>query len=229
MAFLHFIAVLLTLVLANTDSASAQSVQASTPETHVTELRGTAECKIPPLTVRSPSRALQASSKRRAAAPLDSAVADQKSPGRALAYSLSGTVLLAPLFGAGLVAGPAAGHFYAGNDEQAWSGIGVRGGALLTAGIGWGLVLGSTQPTGFMGDPGGGYNPSPPLGDGARKAGIALISVGVAALLGSGAYDIATAWGAAKEYNRSRKVKAQVTPAVGPRGEQVGLSLRFQF
>jgi hypothetical protein len=159
----------------------------------------------------------------------DSAASARKSPGRALTYSLSGTVLLAPLFGTGLVAGPAAGHFYAGNARQAWTGIAIRSGAYLTAGLGMGLVWGSTQPTGFKDYPDGGYDPDPPLGDGARKAGIALTVAGMAALLGSASYDIATAWDAAKEHNRVQEVQAQVAPAVGPRGEQVGLSLRFRF
>lgn len=159
----------------------------------------------------------------------DSSDGKRKSPGRALAYSLGGTILFAPLFGTGLIAGPAAGHFYAGNGGQAWIGIGIRSGALLTTGIGMALVWGSTQPTGFKDDPGGGTNPDPPLGDGAGKAGIALAVVGAAALLGSATYDIVTASGAAKKYNRSREVKAQVTPAVGPQGEQVGLSVRVRF
>jgi hypothetical protein len=42
-------------------------------------------------------------------------------------------------------------------------------------------------------------------------------------------YDIATAWGAADEHNRAQEGMVQVTPAIDPRGEQVGLSLRFRF
>jgi hypothetical protein len=142
---------------------------------------------------------------------------------------VGGTVLLAPLFGTGLIAGPAAGHFYAGNSRQAWAGIGIRSGAFLTAGLGMGLIWGSTQPTGFKGDPDGEYDPTPPFGDRAMTAGVVLFSAGIAALLGSATYDIATVRGATKEQNRSRAVQAQVTPAVGPRGEQVGLSLRLRF
>jgi hypothetical protein len=164
----------------------------------------------------------------RLGAPSDSVVVDQKSPSRALAYSLGGTVLLAPLFGAGLVAGPAAGHFYAGNSGQAWAGIGIRSGAFLTAGLGMGLIWGSTQPTGFKSDPDGEYDPTPPFGDRARTAGVVLFGAGIAALLGSATYDVATVRGATKEQNRSRAVQAQVAPAVGPH-EQVGLSIRIQF
>ena len=52
--------------------------------------------------------------------------ADRKSPGWALARSLGGTVLLAPVFGVGLIVGPSFGHFYADNNVQAGIGIGVR-------------------------------------------------------------------------------------------------------
>jgi len=164
----------------------------------------------------------------RLAAPSDSVVVDQKSPDRALAYSLGGTILLAPLFGTGLVAGPAVGHFYVGNSGQAWTGIGIRSGAFLSAGLGMGLIWGSTRPTGFPSDSDGEYDPAPPFGDRARTAGVVLLSAGIAALLGSATYDIATVRGATKEQNRSRAVQAQVAPAVGPR-EQVGLSVRIQF
>ena len=157
----------------------------------------------------------------------DSTAPDRKSPGWALTYSLGSTVLLAPLFGTGLVAGPAAGHFYAGNGGQAWTGIAIRSGAYLTAGIGGVLVWGSIQPT-FSGD-GPPYDPKPPLGEGAGTAGIVLVSAGVAALLGSATYDIVTTWGAAKSHNQTHAVQAQVAPAVGPRGGQVGLSVRLQF
>jgi hypothetical protein len=88
-------------------------------------------------------------------------------------------------------------------------------------------VWGSIQPT-FSGD-GPPYDPKPPLGEGAGTAGIVLVSAGVAALLGSATYDIVTTWGAAKSYNQTHAVQAQVAPAVGPRGGQVGLSVRLQF
>lgn len=160
----------------------------------------------------------------------DSTNADRKSPGWALSYSLGSTVLFAPLFGTGLIAGPAVGHFYAGNSGQAWTGIGIRSGAFLTAGAGYALILSATLPAvpekpGETTDPGDFRQ----LGEWAEPTGTVLLVAGITVLLGSAAYDIATVRGAVRDYNRNRTVQARVTPAVGPRGEQIGLSLQLQF
>ena len=61
------------------------------------------------------------------------AATSPKRPGRAVALSLGGTLLLAPAYGAGLFVGPALGHFYAENHSQAWVGIGIRTGTALVA------------------------------------------------------------------------------------------------
>ncbi len=64
----------------------------------------------------------------------------RKDPRRAVWYSVGGTVLGAPLFGAGLLLGPAAGHFYADNNRRAWVGIGIRTGGVRVA-----PTIGGTQ------------------------------------------------------------------------------------
>ena len=141
--------------------------------------------------------------------------ADQKSPGRALARSLGGTVLLAPVFGVGLIVGPSLGHFYADNDLQAGIGIGVRlvGGAAGVVGLGAysvGLIL--------SGEGDGNVNEAKTLG---------LIGIGIVSV--SALVDIVMAPFAAQDYNEARGITARVGPAVGPGAEQFGLALKVQF
>lgn len=212
-----------TLVFA-VDMAPAQSVPVGGPEAYVNEVRDPVSLRSgqPEMPASRPSRSEGALRKDPVATPADSTAPARKSPGWALAYSLGGTVLLTPLFGTGLIAGPAVGHFYAGNTRQAWTGIAVRSGAALTFGTGVLLVAKST-PKPVIGAE------DPPLGDWAGNVGVGLMGVGIGVGLGSLIYDIATAPGSAVEHNRRRGVQARVMPAVGPRGKQVGLSVRLQF
>ena len=145
--------------------------------------------------------------------------ADRKSPGRALARSLGGTVLLAPVFGVGLIVGPSLGHFYADNDLQAGIGIGVRllGGAVVVVGL---ARIGLTVFEILLGDP----SSSTELKEARRLAGIGGGIVSVSALV-----DIVTAPIAAQNYNEARGITARVGPAVGPGADQVGLALKVQF
>lgn len=140
----------------------------------------------------------------------------RKDPGRATLYSVGGTLLLAPVFGAGLIVGPAFGHFYADNSGQAWNGIAIRGGAAATP-----VVLGALATAGSD-EPGAAY----------AGMGVFLVSGALAVLViaGSAIYDVVTADDAARAYNRSQNVRTRVTPTVGgPQGEQVGLSVTLQF
>lgn len=129
----------------------------------------------------------------------------RKSPGRALGYSVGGTVLLLPVGGVGAVVGPAFGHFYAGNSQQAWAGIALRTGGVGAASIGGVLALG------------------------APRVGWGLLTGGALVVIGSALYDIVTAPGSAHEYNEPHGLSAQVASTVGPRAEQVGLSLCVSF
>ena len=149
----------------------------------------------------------------RPAPPQKAAATSPKRPGRAVALSLGGTLLLAPAYGAGLFVGPAFGHFYAENHSQAWVGIGIRTGTALVA------ISAAESAQNQQG-----------VSEAPNFDGLEWLLIGAAAVLGSGIYDTATAGTAAREYNRTHGLRARVTPtAGGPRGEQVGLSVTLQF
>jgi len=152
----------------------------------------------------------------------DTTAADfrRKDPGRAVWYSAGATVLLAPAFGVGIIAGPAAGHFYAGNSERAWKGIGLRAGtAAAPVLLAWAATLGGNDGA----------------AEGYQGLGVFLLSGAVAVgVIGySTIRDIATADNSAHEYNRTRgptSASLRVAPAIGgPQGEQVGLTVQVQF
>jgi len=143
-------------------------------------------------------------------------VVDRKNPNRAVLYSAGGTVLLAPVFGVGLIVGPAFGHFYADNADRAWNGIALRGGAAAAP-----VVLGALATAGSD-EPGSAY----------AGLGVFLVSgiFAAAVIAGSAIYDIVTADDAARAYNRSRGLQTQVAPTVGgPQAGQVGLSVKISF
>ena len=108
--------------------------------------------------------------------------------------------------------GPSLGHFYADNPVQAIAGIAVRTGA-LAVGIVAAVSLGS---------------------DGDVLAPETRLVGSVAVLLGSVAYDIATAGPAARAYNRRHGLDARraaavvVAPAVGADGQR-GIRLAARF
>lgn len=52
---------------------------------------------------------------------------------------------------------------------------------------------------------------------------------GGAVVAASALYDIATAPRAARDYKEDHGIQARLVPAVGPGGEQVGLTLRVRF
>ncbi len=150
-----------------------------------------------------------------------------KSPTRAQLYSLGGTLVpvvfgaamdkerddvRVPLWIAGTLVGPSVGHFYAENISQALTGMGLRlgGGAL-------GVLGGAAVLDAALG------------GDSSGEGGAALFLAGGLTILISGGYDIFTADDAARDYNEAHGLKAHAGPAVGPQGEQLGLSLKVQF
>lgn len=112
---------------------------------------------------------------------------------------------------AGVLAGPGLGHFYADAHGHAWTGILVRAGGAGAIAFGAPGVVNAA------------------LGGESNAGAEALFVGGVLAILGSATYDIFTAPGAAKDHNATHGLSAQVSSTVGPRGEQVGLSVRVQW
>lgn len=136
-------------------------------------------------------------------------------PTRAVAYSLGGTLALIPIFGTGLIVGPAFGHFYAGDPEQAWRGIKIRAGAVVVPAVVWGASAAGLFSL-----------------DRHEDLFLGTLAAGATILLWSAIYDIFTAADSAREMNMARAPgpRLQVTPTVsGSRNRQVGLSMRVQF
>lgn len=162
-----------------------------------------------PATAQQPD-SIEADTTARAGTPASADSLKRKSPGRAILYSLGGTVLLTPAHGAGLVVGPSFGHFYTRNYTQALVGIGIRiGGAVL-------VIRGFTESFSLF-------------SNGNSAEGEMQITVGAILLVGSAIFDIVTSWHAAQHYNESLASNVSIAPTAGPRLDQAGLSLRIQF
>lgn len=132
--------------------------------------------------------------------PLDSH--EPRSPRQAVLLSSLGTAaMFIPIVNlAAIPAGPSLGHFYAGNERQAFVGIAIRGTAMGT------LVLGAL---------GAAYN---------EKSAENVVYGSVAVILASSLYDVATAGESARDHNRRQGYTARALPTIGPDG-QVGLAL----
>ena len=168
------------------------------------------------------------------------ALPGEKSPGKALAYSLVGTGVgvgimfaaegadMGPLGGVGALlafAGPNFGHLYAGENATAATHIGVRagaGGAVLVGAV-WTLVASCTW--GFFGEES--HCDAPPAGAAVLMVGGAVVSTG------SSLYSIYDAPRAARRANaRMRASQLTLTPApvAGPDGTSgLGMHLAGQF
>lgn len=131
---------------------------------------------------------------------------DRKSPARATVYSTVGTLLLTPVFGSGLIAGPSFGHFYANNTRQAVTGIGLR-----TAGA-----------TAFL------VGLEDAVGADASEGAEALTVMGLVTVVCSAVYDIGTADDAVRAYNDRHRRQVRVVPAAGRNGK-VRLAVRVQL
>jgi hypothetical protein len=147
---------------------------------------------------------------------------ERKSPGRALLYSLGGTVILAPVLGIGLVVGPAFGHYYANNRLQASIGTGIRG---LSAGV---VLVGTFAAAGQV------YT-DPDIGSGSEDGEVVdqtyarIAAAGLGVLIASALVDIVMAPFAAQDYNQDHGLEASVRPTAGPGADQVGVALQVQF
>lgn len=143
----------------------------------------------------------------------------RKSPGRALGYSLGGTVILAPVFGVGLVIGPSFGHYYAENRFQANLGIGIRvlsGGAVVVGAAGNALAA--------TGQIFGGGN------DNVDADTFGLIGgIGAGILVVSAVVDIVMAPFAAQDFNKARVQDVSVRPTSSPELNQLGLAIQVRL
>lgn len=150
---------------------------------------------------------------------------ERKSPALALGLSVGGTAVPLLLSAAvkddpdhstlaalGVTFGPSLGNYYAEHPARARRGLKIRG---IGAGItGTGLVLSVAAVFGS---------------ETARDVARGTIGVGLGTVAVGAVYDIATAPLSAVEYNETHDLKAQVRPAVGARGEQVGLALEVEL
>jgi hypothetical protein len=155
----------------------------------------------------------------------DSEAEEGKSPALAFGLSLGGTAMpllastlareshdQAGLVALGFVFGPSLGNYCAEHPRRARRGQKIHG---IGAGIvGTGLVLSVASVFG---------------GERARTVVRGVTGVGLGTVAGGALYEIVTAPISAKEYNKAHDLNAQVAPAVGLRGEQVGLALRVSF
>ena len=134
----------------------------------------------------------------------------------------------AGLIAAGLVAGPAVGHFYSNAKRQAGLGIGIRVCSFLVGGAAASIVLLESFLYAVfkvtLWPLAGEYKLSP-VG---RVAGYVTVGSGVV-LTGSTLFDIVTAPISAYRYNEANDLRARVTPRVSPTLDQVGLAIHLRF
>ena len=155
----------------------------------------------------------------------DSGADKRKSPILAVGLSLGGTAvpLLASAFAAdthdkaglwavGLSLGPSLGNYYAENRRRVKRGLKIRGIGASITGVGMVLMLGAVFG-----------------GEKAETVALWVTGAGFGTVAGGAAYDIVTAWDSATDYNEAHGLSAELAPAVGPRGEQVGLALQVSF
>lgn len=129
--------------------------------------------------------------------------------------------------GTDAIAGPSLGHAYAQNREQAWTGMAVRGGAIVT-GLG-AMAAFPHSPHGWipmssrLQSTGGKY------GRVGRGVLVGVMVVSAAVHLFRTTYDLASTPRAVRSYNAQPDVRARIMPRVAPARRQVGLTVHVQF
>jgi hypothetical protein len=121
----------------------------------------------------------------------------------------------------GLVAGPAAGHFYANRPRRARIGMAVRGGAAVV-GIGAATVILFDTSFDFF------ALEEPSLSRTGRVAEDVLTGA-TFVMLGSAVVDIVAAPFAAHRHNENNNLRVQVAPQVSPTFDQAGLAVHLRF
>ena len=128
----------------------------------------------------------------------------------------------------GLIAGPAAGHYYANDRRQAGIGMGIRGGAVLV-GVGASMIIAidallNTWALFLFPLASESYEPS----RASRISRNVLAGAGIV-VAASALYDIATAPLSVRQYNETRDVRVRIVPQAHPSFNQVGLGIHLQF
>ena len=128
----------------------------------------------------------------------------------------------------GLIAGPAAGHYYANDRRQAGIGMGIRGGAVLM-GVGASMIIAidallNTSALFLFPLASESYEPS----RASRISRNVLVGAGIV-VAASALYDIATAPLSVRQHNETRDVRVRMVPQAHPSFDQVGLGIHLQF
>lgn len=110
-----------------------------------------------------------------------------------------------------LVLGPALGHFYAGANTRAWTGIGIRVAALAAFSGGVAMAMDEMHES------------NPILG-------IGLIIGGATGLIASSLADIVDARESVRKHNlKGQGLTVNVSPVVSPRSKTVGIQAQIKF
>jgi len=149
-----------------------------------------------------------------------------KSPQTAFLLSLGATVIPYAIAGAtysdnqdpklaawAIFFGPAVGHFYAGNSNQAWKGIGIRAGVAVAA-----------TAVGFSSCTGNNF-------DDDWDCGSTVFAIGGLVILASDIYDIATAGRSAREHNAklAHPVSMIMVPLSNGVKTRMGVGMKVEF
>lgn len=124
---------------------------------------------------------------------------------------------------AGLLVGPSVGHFYAQNHDQAWTGLAIRGGAVLSGTLAlWHYPFQRIRAT---------PDRASSSEDESTVRGILnWVMIGsVATLVFQTFYDLLSTPQSVYDYNAQPDVRASVAPHVPPTGNGAGLTVRVQF
>jgi len=140
----------------------------------------------------------------------------------------AGTLGMAGL-AVGLLVGPSLGHFYAQNRDRAWTGMVIRGSAIVSGTLAfWAYPVPDLSATP---DRTSSVNGSSSGIDQSAVRGIlswVMVASG-AVLVFRSFYDLASTPQSVYDYNDQPNVRAQVTPHVSPGQKAAGLTLRVHF
>jgi len=124
----------------------------------------------------------------------------------------------------GLLVGPSLGHFYAHNQDQAWTGMAIRGGAVASGTLAlWAYPFQDVRPTPDRAASSSGNEST------VRGALSWIMVASGAVLVFRSFYDLVSTSQSVQDYNAQPNVRASLTPHVSPGGKTAGLTVRVQF